>query len=288
MVRIIELFEAELVLPKVLKPGQMSDIDAVNQPNTDTVKSLEQLKSYQDTATMLTSKMKSDYIWTVSTGRKAKTPEYKAAEMEKFKSALEAINSESVQFIREIKNAMPFIERNCSKYLPSMHNSGLLYRGFTTRDLSHSVFYGYPRADRIPKDSIPQLQIAFDKALEEIGVEALRRNSLFCTGSKNFAQEYGLTFIIIPCNDAKFAWSKKHQDIILDQFWDPKFIHLQNTFDNKQLGLTKYLEEFQHMFYRDNRDLSEAIKSGHEIWFTGHYVAILASLESQLRKMLFG
>ena len=288
MVRIIELFEADLVLPKVLNPGQTSDIDAVKQPNPDTVKSLEQLRSYQDTINMLKSKMQSDYVRTINTGKKAKTPEEKAAEIEKFKSAQEAINSESVKFIREIKNAMPFIERNCSKYLPIMHNSGFLYRGFTTQDLSHSVFYGYPRADRKARDSYPTLQKSFDKALAEMGVEALRRNSLFVSGSKTFADEYGLTFIIIPCNDAKFAWSKKNHDIILDQYNFPKFMDLQNAFDNTLIGLTKYLAEFQQIFDIDNRDLSEAIKSKHEIWFKGHYVAILATLEPQLRKMLFG
>jgi hypothetical protein len=63
---------------------------------------------------------------------------------------------------------------------------------------------------------------------------------------------------------------------------------LQNAFDNTLIGLTKYLAEFQQIFDIDNRDLSEAIKSKHEIWFKGHYVAILATLEPQLRKMLFG
>lgn len=288
MVRIIELFEADLVLPKVLKPGETSDIDGIKKPQVSVMKLLDKLKSYQDTAKILKSKMQSDYIWT-SAGKKAKTPEEKAAEMEKFKSAQEASNSESVQFIREIKNAMPFIERNCSKYLPTMHNSGFLYRGFKTPfNAPHSVFYGYPRADRRARDSAPELQIAFDNALKEMGVEALRRNSVFCSGSKNFADEYGLTFIIIPCNDAKFAWSKKHHDIILDQYNFSKFMDLQNAFDKTQIGLTKYLEEFQRIFEIDNRDLSEAIKSEHEIWFTGHYVAILATLEPQLRKMLFG
>lgn len=289
MVRIVELMEDELVLPKVLNPGESSDLEGVKKPaDYKTIKTLDNIRVNQENLKHLESTMGMKYKWTGPASRELKTPEDIESEKQRYEAAKLAMHTDSQTFLKEVEAAIPFIEKNCSQYLPILHNAGFLYRGFSLDDLPHAVFYGYPRKDRRSRDSIPELQVDFDKALVKLGVNALRRNSLFCISDKVSSASYGLPFIIIPCNDADFAWSRNRHDIVLDKFNFPKFTELQRQYNLGAIGSNDYLREFQKQFQIKAVDLDDAIKQQHEVWIKGHYVAVLATLEPQLRKLLFG
>ena len=289
MVRIIELMEDELVLPKVLNPGESSDLEGVKKPaDYKTIKALDNIRVNQENLRHLESTMRMKYKWTGPATRELKTPEDIESEKQRYEAAKLAMHTDSQNFVKEVEDAIPFIEKNCSKYLPILHNSGFLYRGFGIDNLPHAVFYGYPRSDRKARDSIADLQVDFDKVLVKLGVNALRSNSLFCVGDSAGAAAYGLPFVIIPCNDATFAWSRNYHDIVLDKFNVPKFTELNRQYNLGGIRSDDYLKEFQKQFQIKAVDLDDAIKQHHEVWIKGHYVAVLATLEPQLRKLLFG
>jgi hypothetical protein len=149
------------------------------------------------------------------------------------------------------------------------------------------VFYANPRDNRLPRDSNNEMQAEFDHALQKLGVKALRSNSIFCAADIEQARAYGLPFIIIPCNDAAYAWSQTYHDIVLDTYQQRKYLSLITEFRRGGLSEEEYLARFQSMFGITTDGMEQAMAMHHEIWVTGHYVAVLATLEPQLRKLLF-
>jgi hypothetical protein len=69
-------------------------------------------------------------------------------------------------------------------------------------------------------DSSNEAQTIFDGILAEEGIDALRRNSIFTTGSIDQASNYGELFIIFPRDGFKFSWCTKKagRDITLDLY----------------------------------------------------------------------
>ena len=279
MVRIIELMEDELALPKSLNPGTAAKINGDANIDKDSTLNLKTIRSNQKLIRSMGIKNK----W----GGSQKTPEELKSEMELVGATMGDIQNKSNIYANEVKDAIPFIEKNCSKYLPFFRKSGFLYRGFHDNDLAHGVFYGYPRADRIPSDSSGEFQQLFDKVLTKLGVSALRSNSLFCTREEEKATDYGLPFIIIPCNDATYTWSHTYDDIVLDRFEAPQFGQLQRQLARGLITFDQFVEKVQAIYQIDNTNLDLAMKKKHEVWIHGHYVAVLGTLESQLHQLLF-
>jgi len=284
MVRIVELFEAEDLKP--LKPGEASHISGID-PDLQTLKILNKIDQHQDTYNSTSLDTHLNHKW-VNGKSVLKTQAEKDAEEEQLRLSKNEMNARSLAFVRDLKQAIPYIEKNCSKFLPILHNNGFLYRGFKLNDLPHAVFYGYPRKDRLPRDSNADLQKMFDEALDMEGIVAKRSNSLFVTGQKRQAEAYGLPFIIFPCNDVHYAWSKRVHDIILDKHNQPEFLQLVGEYDNHHIDEYEYVGQFQKLFGIVQDEIEQAMKQKHEIWLTGHYVAVLATLEPQLRKLIFG
>lgn len=287
MVSIVEIFEAEDLKP--LQPGKASHISG-KEPDPRTLKALNKIDMQHGIHKTALMDIGMPDKWSFTgKGWEAKTKAEREEEQQLVRLTKNEMNALSLEFVRDVRQAVPFIQKNCSKFLPTMHNEGFLYRGFSNIDsLPHAVFYGRPRADRLPRDSDLDLQKMFDLALDMIGIMAKRGESLFVTGQKEQAVGYGLPFIIIPCNDAHYAWSRNIHDIILDKHNNTKFLKLVEEYYAHRIDHEDFAKEFQKIFFIVDNELDQAMRQTHEIWFSGHYVAILATLEPQLRTLLFG
>ena len=83
----------------------------------------------------------------------------------------------------EAEKILKYMFKNCSKYLHPMQDSGkFLYRGIQENESAdRSAFIGNSRDKRIPKDSDSKASEQFNHCLKELGIEALRSNSIFTT-----------------------------------------------------------------------------------------------------------
>jgi hypothetical protein len=290
MVKILELFEEEGLAK--LKPGVQQPISASGQNAREDL-----LKAHELQKAVNSARIGSINNWKWDPDRKENLPKTSreiADAQENLKHRTREFEKSTAQFESEVRKAIPFIEQHCSKFIPIFENRKFLYRGFSNRDFQHPVFYGYPRKDRQPVDSSSELQQVFDETLQEMGVKALRSNSIFCTSNKITSVAYGLSYIIIPCNDAKYAWARHDPDLILSDSAEEehqqayyKFLQqiYNGDYDNDEELKHK---RFQKMFDIATYDIEEAIDQRHEVWVTGHYVAVLANFEPLLRELLYG
>jgi hypothetical protein len=111
------------------------------------------------------------------------------------------------------------IEAQCSDAIAVYRQvNKVLLRGSSTSN--GNVFIGRSWETRKPRDSSKQAQKIFDEILSADGIEALRRNSIFTTGSIDQASVYGEIFIIFPRDGFKFSWCTKKagRDITLDLY----------------------------------------------------------------------
>jgi len=108
------------------------------------------------------------------------------------------------------------LDSECSEFIPHMQAAHkLLYRG--TRN-DEDQFEGRSREDRQTKDSSSQVSAKFDQMLSELGVKALRSNSIYTTSSYGFASAYGHNvYIIFPKNGFNFLGTNK-RDLILENW----------------------------------------------------------------------
>lgn len=106
------------------------------------------------------------------------------------------------------------IKKECSNYLNVFATiKRPLWRGVS--DDSHMAYEARSWDKRESKDSNPAMTKAFDQAASKLGMKALRGNSIFTSGSRDLAEEYGEAYIIVPKNSANFAWSRTTRDLVL-------------------------------------------------------------------------
>ena len=110
------------------------------------------------------------------------------------------------------------IKKECSNYLNVFATiKRPLWRGVS--DDSHMAYEARSWDKRESKDSNPEMAKAFDQAASKLGMKALRGNSIYTSGSRGHAEEYGVEYIIVPKNSANFTWSRTTRDLVLDS-WD--------------------------------------------------------------------
>lgn len=90
------------------------------------------------------------------------------------------------------------------------------YRGITSKKPLR--FLGRTHQNRQPMTSPKGLQDLVDQALRsELGPDAaVRGNSIFVTGDSTQALGYGDLHVIFPKDTARFTWSPRYDDIVLD------------------------------------------------------------------------
>lgn len=111
------------------------------------------------------------------------------------------------------RNLVSFIKKNCSEYLrenPDWMNSPL-YRGISD---SEDIIIKNIRTDREPTDMKRYFHDLYDDTLKKAGFVARRSNSMFVTGHKSVADQYGYTMVIFPIGNFEYTWSSSYSDLL--------------------------------------------------------------------------
>lgn len=112
---------------------------------------------------------------------------------------------ESLQKEIAIDDAIKMIKRDCKQILKVYQDTNrVFYRG--VKKSTTPAFVGKPRKNRVPTDLDASIQSFFDEALEELGVDARRGNSIFMSPGYYTAQDWGTVYAIFPKDGAKYLW----------------------------------------------------------------------------------
>lgn len=107
-----------------------------------------------------------------------------------------------------------YISTHCSKYMEAMQTARtLLYRGINPDESKdRSFFVGHSREGRLPLDSNATASKSFNQALEQLGFEARRDNSIFTKAMKS--TRFGTPYVIFPEDSAVFTYTNR-LDLVL-------------------------------------------------------------------------
>lgn len=114
----------------------------------------------------------------------------------------------------EQQKIIDILEKECSEIIRIYRKSKrFFYRGIR----SNFVFLKkqYPRK-RKPMNIDNLISQLVDSALDDIGMNAKRENSVFVTSSQSQALSYGNLYLFFPKNNFSFTYSKKINDLFLD------------------------------------------------------------------------
>lgn len=110
------------------------------------------------------------------------------------------------------------IEVECSEALAEMRKaSSWLYRG--SNDYGH-IYKGSSHNERKPKDSSKYLSVEWDRMLQQLGFDAVRSNSIFCTSNSSHARSFGKVYCVFPINGFKYTYSPYIRDKMIDDWSD--------------------------------------------------------------------
>ena len=120
------------------------------------------------------------------------------------------------QEAQDLEDLFERMETECSEFLEQAHIAQKwLYRGVS--DKSPRIFRGRSRHDRKPLHSLSRYNDIFDDMLKQLGLTALRSNSIFCTGEDCIAKSFGTPYLIFPINGrSTYTWTLG-ADLILDR-----------------------------------------------------------------------
>lgn len=141
--------------------------------------------------------------------------------------------------IGDTNKLFDILDQECSEFISAMKQANkMLYRGTKSEE---SVFegrsYDDPTSPRRTKDSNKEISDQFDEMLSQMGVKALRSNSIYTTSSEGFASQYGWNvYIIFPKNGFSFLGTRI-RDLILNDWW-------QIADQEKLMDLMKRLDEW--------------------------------------------
>lgn len=194
---------------------------------------------------------------------------------------IDVLNAECSETVEAIRSVGKFLYRgvrvggsNVSTWMKPRHLQGS----------APSIFKASSRDNRKPLDTPNQIQNMIDGALESAGFRALRSNSIFCSGYKAAAINYGVPYLVFPINGFDFTWSRRFADLfsdLIDQLNDSTREKFFNQFENDPaewiFDIAKY----------NNSSLEAALNSNHEIMIRGEYYAIHHQFENVLSRFLF-
>jgi hypothetical protein len=154
-----------------------------------------------------------------------------------------------------------------------------LYRGI--KKAHHQMFIARSREDRVPTDSHHGVSDIINASLKYVDIKARRDNSIFCTGDKDYADEFGSPYVIFPVNGFNYTWSRYYKDVILTPY---AFFQLTGQrLEDIQIKLeddptyNPYKELGPKLVMNmglSTKDLAKVILNGHEVWLNGEYIAI--------------
>lgn len=167
----------------------------------------------------------------------------------------------------DIEKWITLIQSKCSIAIRSMKKANkFLYHGSKIQrwhdDSKHSptkmtgnFIYSITK-ERTPYAPFPNAE----KLLQRSGFDALRSNSLFCSGDIETASSYGTVYAVFPVDGFNFTWSKSVSD----------YFNYANDHNYKSMTIDEFLSLEQF----DNTDLPTALRSGHAIYIKGEFIAV--------------
>tara|TARA_R110000868_G_scaffold9620_4_gene47534 strand:- start:2377 stop:4326 length:1950 start_codon:yes stop_codon:yes gene_type:complete len=126
---------------------------------------------------------------------------------------------------RAVEDFWLVLKRECSDYLAACgQTQKWLYRGI--KNEHRPAFLAKTRENRAPMDSNPVLMKCFDQALENLGFNARRENSIFAISDRDKSLGFGDVFVIFPRNGFDFTYTNEREIILdeLDQVLSTKYI----------------------------------------------------------------
>jgi hypothetical protein len=189
----------------------------------------------------------------------------------------------------KIENVLEFIENHCSEFCSAVRRSNnFLYRAIP-QGKAPQIFIATSPKHRIPQGQGLQHQQIFDKILSSAGFLSLRTNSICTTTDLSFVKDWGTPYFIFPLNGFSFTWSNFIRDVggstilssTLKKLFPKYYIFPEanrpdiNTGNLPKPSVAKFVKDMQYK----NDDLSQALKSNHEISIHGQYVAIVFNFE---------
>lgn len=163
------------------------------------------------------------------------------------------------------------------------HNAGTIWKPRILQGSAPTIFKSSSRENRKSLDTPNHIQDMIDGALEATGFTALRSNSIFCSGDKRAAMNYGVPYIIFPIDGFALTWSSNFVDLYSDAIEDKNA--QQELLDQFEYDPGEWI--FKIAKY-NNTGLLAAINSKHEIMIKGEYYAIHHQFEPILRQYIFG
>jgi len=169
------------------------------------------------------------------------------------------------------KHIAETIKRDCSNFLLELHGVIPVYRGQNVP----TVFKKYTvNKNRQPKNLNQEIHAALDEAFEKMTGIRYRSESVFASGCKKTAKEYGRPCLFFPKGKYEYIWSP----IINDPFeWfnlaKSSYAVKDGYIEYSPLHESQYLEDIKNFIisgeanYEHNTNLREAILSLNEIMF---------------------
>lgn len=115
------------------------------------------------------------------------------------------MNNNLNSFIQEIKT-------KCSD-IYNFYEKNKIYL-FSGRKNRKEIFFKIGHiSNRDPVNTPKEISSLIDNAFFNNGFQALRSNSIFCTGNFDIAKTYGEVYIVYPKNGFDFTWSRYFDDL---------------------------------------------------------------------------
>ena len=178
------------------------------------------------------------------------------------------LNHKPMVLLADDQRLVERIRRDCSQFIPIMKRYGYLYHGF--REIAEygienpHQFMAASRKVRRSTHTPSHIQKKIDSYLSQMGFEALRGNSLFCTSNKGIAAYYGSLFYIFPINGFKYTYCPT------DDLYNSSMGRLKTQLADPLYTPENFVEEYGFK----KTDLGKAIDYGYEIYIHGQFIAL--------------
>lgn len=189
-----------------------------------------------------------------------------------------------------IDDAIPilreFLEKNCSQILKEYRQVGIpLYRGM--RAIS-PIFIGNPRTDRLSQGLPQDVHKLLIKCFQLVGFKATREKTISCISNLKesllfVSSRIDKVYVIFPLNGFSYTWSTQHSDIGMLGFEPSKIKFIYQYEDELGIKANNQEEKAEQVKIAQlvidelgftDKNLNQALISGHEVAIAGKYIAI--------------
>lgn len=285
---IININEAPVQPGKIIPIDSRSSYSKLDQKLDHIMTDLNYLTAKRNSGEGLSQREEQDYDRLLV---RMKSIQKRMRELETSPSdGIEQQNENITRVLKQIKKKCPKIFKIYADRLRAGTDYPYLMRGNSSNDF---IIYGKPHTNRMPMDSHETFHKAIIDVQRRIGFAATRGNSIFVTSSPSEAKKYGEPFIIFPIGDFSYTWSRKHQDIVLQQYRIKELLAADGMSYEEMKGAypdeladeltTKNVQKFYEF---TDKDINEAMDKRHEICIAAPYYGLSYSLKYEVEKFI--